>query len=237
MTLPWFRFYHEFVGDPVIQQLDFGDQRHYVMVLCLKAAGVLDREFPTEDYRHRVICRALGLDPLAGSEAKRRLQDVGLLDGSWHPPAWDKRQFKSDNSTARVQAYREKRNAQSSEEESKKETDTDTEGNVTCNVSETLPTRNATQKGRKAALPDDFGLTEARTKYATDRLPKVDCAELLEAFRDYHAKEGTVAKDWDASWRTWVRNALQFGYPMVAAPGTAKAKQIRFDANGRQISD
>jgi hypothetical protein len=132
--------YHEFAGDPAVQCLDFGDQRHYVMVLCFKASGFLDREMPSGDFRHRAICKALGLDPLAGGEARRRLQEVGLVDADWQPLGWDKRQYKSDNSTARVKKFR----AKSEEEETKKETDTDTEGNVTCNVSETFQASDAT---------------------------------------------------------------------------------------------
>lgn len=42
-----------------------------------------------------------------------------------------------------------------------------------------------------------------------------DGPHLLAAFCDHHAAKGTVAKDWDATWRTWVRRALSYGYPML----------------------
>ena len=61
MSKPWFRMYHEFAGDPVIQALAFEDQRHFVMLLCLKCSGLLDRDFPSPDFRSRMIVRGLGL--------------------------------------------------------------------------------------------------------------------------------------------------------------------------------
>jgi hypothetical protein len=233
MSLPWFRMYHEFAGDPVMQGLAFEDQRHYVMVLCFKASGLLDREMPSVDIRHAVICKALGLDVLAGSEARRRLSAFGLVDEDWQPSAWDRRQFKSDVSTGRVQKYRERSSSESSEEELIP-LKTDTERNVSSNVSETFHKPKAK---RATGIPEDFGLTDERTKYAADRLPNVDAPELLASFRDHHSSKGTVAKDWDASWRTWVRNAQKFGYPMVrlTAAQVATAKPKRIDPNGRVL--
>ena len=116
--------------------------------------------------------------------------------------------------------------------ESYSDLDTDTESNVT----ETLPdnkksTRTATR------IPEGFGLTPEREAYAVKNLPKVDAAGLMEAFRDHWtAASGQKARkvDWDATWRTWVRNANQFGYPMITA-ASAGARPPRLDANGRAI--
>jgi len=99
--------YAEFSGDPVIQSMAFEDQRHYVVLLCLKCSGVLDRDVPTEALT-RIVLRGLGLDPVAGSEAKRRLLEVGLIDDSWQPCAWERRQYRSDSSTERVREYRKR---------------------------------------------------------------------------------------------------------------------------------
>ena len=226
MSLPWFRMYHEFAGDPVIQCLAFEDKRHFVMVLCLKGSGFLERDFPTDEFRNRMVCHALGLDPVAGSEAKRRLMEVGLVLPDWQPRSWDKRQFKSDSVSARVQKFRLRK-------ESESDSDTDTESNVTRNVTETLH-----KKKSATRIPEDFGITPEREAYAVKNLPNVDATALMEAFRDHwSAASGVKAckADWDATWRTWVRNANQFGYPMVTVSSRA-APQIRIDANGRQIS-
>lgn len=108
-TKSWLRLYHEFADDPKIQMLAFEDQRHYVMVLCLKGRGVIDSNTPTAEYRERMIAKALGLDPLTSREVKFRLMEPGLIDEQWQPVKWADRQFESDTSTTRVQKYRDKR--------------------------------------------------------------------------------------------------------------------------------
>jgi hypothetical protein len=93
--------YAEFATDPVVQSLAFDDQRHYVVLLCLKCSGVLDRDIDKKS-RDRIICRGLGLDPSAASETKRRLMDVGLINKDWQPKNWDKRQFSDRNGATAI---------------------------------------------------------------------------------------------------------------------------------------
>lgn len=109
MALPWFRMYTEFATDPNIQCLAFEDQRHYIVLLCLKGSEVLDKEYQDSDQRERVIRRVLGLDTDAADEARKRLMRANLIDLKWNPLAWDKRQYKSDVSTERVKKFRQKR--------------------------------------------------------------------------------------------------------------------------------
>jgi uncharacterized protein YdaU (DUF1376 family) len=88
---------------------------------------------------------------------------------------------------------------------------------------------------RASALPPEFELTEIRREYATSKLPNVDPTEMFAAFRDHHSAKGTTAKDWDASWRTYVRNGLKFGYPMVVKAQQPPQKIVRYDSRGRVI--
>jgi len=55
---PWFKFHHEFATDPVVQLLSFEDQRHFIVLLCLKANGALDRNYGNSRTRQRVILSA-----------------------------------------------------------------------------------------------------------------------------------------------------------------------------------
>jgi hypothetical protein len=103
--LPWFRLYAEFAFDPEIQSLAFEDQRHFVMVLCLKCSGILDKDHAVEQ-RQKVVSRALGLYAGGLEEAKRRLIEAGLIDDDWQPCNWKKRQYLSDTSTDRVRKHR-----------------------------------------------------------------------------------------------------------------------------------
>jgi uncharacterized protein YdaU (DUF1376 family) len=85
---------------------------------------------------------------------------------------------------------------------------------------------------RASAIDPEFGLTPERTEYAKQHLPNVDAPALMEAFRDHHVSRGTVLKDWDAGWRTWVRNALKFGYPMPRP----EVKLVKTAPTAEQIS-
>ncbi len=108
--LPWFRMYSEFATDPVVQILDHADQRHYVMILCMKCNGTLDRAI-SDDNKTRIIARVLGLDLVATEAVKRKLLDLRFIDVSWQPRSWKSRQFESDNSTDRVRKYRNNKKA------------------------------------------------------------------------------------------------------------------------------
>jgi 5-methylcytosine-specific restriction endonuclease McrA len=112
VSLPWLRLYTEFASDPKIQILAFEDQRHYVMLLCLQGNGILDASSVNENYRERLIAKALGLDPASAAEVKRRLMEGGLICETWHPSAWNKRQMKSDHDSGeRTERYRANRAA------------------------------------------------------------------------------------------------------------------------------
>jgi len=94
-SLPWFRMYAEFMGDPVIQELSFEDQRHYAIILCMKCNGTLDRNIKGEN-RDRIIFRGLGLDQEKAEKVKEKLLESDLICKKWHPKGWEKRQFVSD---------------------------------------------------------------------------------------------------------------------------------------------
>ncbi len=107
---PWFKFHHEFATDPVVQLLSFEDQRHFVVLLCLKASGALDRQYGSEGMRERVILSALRIDRVALVDVKNRLLEIAVIDADWQPTAWEKRQESKDKTAAERQ--RRKREAE-----------------------------------------------------------------------------------------------------------------------------
>ena len=136
---PWFRMYSDFMFDEKIEFLAFEDQRHYVFILCMKNSGLIDKEYTQPGMLDRVVSKRLGLYGEAFEAAKKRLVESGLIDYKFQPVAWDKRQFLSDSSTDRVQAYRERTKqvkrfgnvtvtAQEADTETETETDTEKEG-------------------------------------------------------------------------------------------------------------
>lgn len=63
--------------------------------------------------------------------------------------------------------------------------------------------------GRRATqLPANWGPTAAHVEMA--RSIGVVASDQAEQFRDYHTAKGSTMKDWDAAFRTWLRNAKRF---------------------------
>ena len=64
-------------------------------------------------------------------------------------------------------------------------------------------------KKQKTTFPEDFKPSDAVSQLATEKKwdPPQD---QIEAFRDYHVSKGSRFLDWDAAFRTWLRNADQF---------------------------
>ena len=104
--LPWFRAYTEMMDDEKLRLLAFEDRWHFVAILCMKGAGILDES------GHLLMRKAavkMGLAVRELEEVARRLSEVGLIDAATlQPLAWDARQMKSDSSAERVQAFRER---------------------------------------------------------------------------------------------------------------------------------
>lgn len=122
MAMSWFRMYTEFLTDPLIRMLAFEDQRHFVAALCLKASGVLDKEYPSPEVKRQVIASTMGLNGEVSDlghdlgqnsldAANGRLRKLGLVDQDWQPRNWEKRQFQSDSSTERTRKYRQNRHS------------------------------------------------------------------------------------------------------------------------------
>ena len=104
MNLPWFRLYTEFLTDPLIRMLAPGDRAHFIDVLCMKALGVLDKEYSSDALRNAVISRYVGVtgtvtgnDNISQLDATRdRLLAHVLIVDRWQPINWEKRQFQKD---------------------------------------------------------------------------------------------------------------------------------------------
>jgi hypothetical protein len=134
-ALPWFRLYHRMIDDDKLRLLAFEDRWHFVALCCLKAEGLLDSDACS--LRDRKIAVKLGVQARELDEVGRRLKEVGLVDDNLSPIAWDELQYKSDNSTKRVQNFREKQRCNNvkryrnvSVTGQDKDTDTDTEVNT-----------------------------------------------------------------------------------------------------------
>lgn len=222
MAMPWFRMYAEWASDPVVQSLAFEDQRHHAVLLCLKCNGTLDRAISPEQ-RERIIVRGLGLDSLTAAEAKRRLIEVGLIDDSWQPNGWDKRQYASDISTNRVRNHRKNK-----ETGNVSETFKETSGNGFGNAPDTEQNRYRTDTETTSAetssapvvlIPlnngEDFPIHENQCAEWGTLFPAVDVPQELRAMRAWcianprNRKTRSGVLRFATSWLTRAQNSAR----------------------------
>lgn len=105
-NLPWFRMYAEAIDDEKLRLLAFEDRWHFIALLCCKGQGILD---DTDPLLMRKVAVKMGVDVRTLDEIARRLAEVGLIEAATLQPAkWDDRQMRSDSSTERVRAFRER---------------------------------------------------------------------------------------------------------------------------------
>ena len=118
MSNPWFRMYSEFSHDPKVQMMNEAMQRRYIMILCMRCSNSLVTLHETEVAFHLRISN----EELA--ETKALFIQKGFIDSDWNLLNWEKRQFASDTSRARVAKHRALHKAKQEPE---------------CNVTEPLP--------------------------------------------------------------------------------------------------
>lgn len=231
MADQWFRFYNSAVNDPKVQRLSAALFRFWVNSLCLASnnAGKLPELVD--------LCFCLRLSENQANSYLRELISCELIDdggdGTLTPHNWDDRQFKSDASKERQQRYRDRhrndaRDVTATVTVTAQETDTesDTEQNreskkepaavaapARSKDASLFPTKTPKKKTR---CPDGFP-GELERVYAEREWTSLGRCDLVpfvsretEKFRDHHSASATLSANWPASWRMWVRNAIEF---------------------------
>lgn len=213
--MAWLRLYDNILDDPKIQMLSDGSFRLLINLWCLakRNDGFITNDLESLSFSLRLTSKKL-------ESTLQNLIDAHLLDreeNGFKPHNWESHQYVSDLSTVRVKRFRKRRETQS---ETPPETDTesDTETETESKKQEGALTRTPSKReGRRGtSLPEIFPtLADIQAACALWRERGRDdlcdrVADEAAQFRDHHASRGTVAKDWPATWRTWVRNALKF---------------------------
>jgi len=101
--LPWLKMWRQFATEITVQELSFENQRHWVMILCLRCGTKEPVENP--DSRISVFLR---IGKKATADLKKVLMAAKMIDEFWNPVNWEKYQANGYVSTSRVQKYREK---------------------------------------------------------------------------------------------------------------------------------
>lgn len=83
------------------------------------------------------------------------------------------------------------------------------------------------QTSRRTLIPEDFTVSGRIVELAKEnKWP--DPWDELNAFKDYHIAHGTLMADWEAAFRTWLRNCLRFNKAApVIKPVPPKPKLTR----------
>jgi hypothetical protein len=103
MANPWFRLYSEFAHDPKIQMMPEAMQRRYIMLMCMRCSETLETLHEAE------IAFQMRLTDEELTKTKELFLSKGFIDDEWNLTNWEKRQYVSDTSTARVRKHRDKK--------------------------------------------------------------------------------------------------------------------------------
>jgi len=88
------------------------------------------------------------------------------------------------------------------------------------------------KKRKPTVIPDDFVLDDKMRAFATERhFDTREIQKMLERFVDYHQIKGDESADWFASWRTWVRNQVEF----AIENGTRRADGTPFSVQSQLL--
>jgi len=120
MANQWFRLYAEFATDPKVQMLSESDQRRYIMLLCVRCNG--DVTLQDEE-----VAFQLRISNEEWAQTKAVFISKSLITEDNKPTAWDKRQYISDSSAARVAKHRNTKKQERNVTVTPPDTDTDTD--------------------------------------------------------------------------------------------------------------
>lgn len=102
MANQWFRLYAEFSTDPKVQMLSESDQRRLIMLFCFRCNGHVTLQDEEVTFMLRISNDEWQV-------TKSSFIEKGFINNSNEIQNWDKRQFVSDSSAARVAKHREKK--------------------------------------------------------------------------------------------------------------------------------
>jgi hypothetical protein len=85
------------------------------------------------------------------------------------------------------------------------------------------------------SLPAEFQLNEVSTAYAQER--KLNIADELLSFANWHTAKGSTFKDWQAAWRTWCDKAVEFGRSKGGSPPSKQSSRNSYDQQAREAQE
>jgi hypothetical protein len=217
--------YSEFSHDPKVQMMTEAMQRRYIMILCMRCSNSLVTLHETEVAFHLRISN----EELA--ETKALFIQKGFIDSEWNLLNWEKRQFASDTSRARVAKHRALHKAKQEPEcnvtepllkqkSNALDTDTDTDKEPNGSVASKLPTCPVDLIAKAyheilPELPDVRLMDDGRKKAIKDRWKWVLTTTKPDGTRRAETKE--QATEW---FRSYFERARDNDFLMGRTPRT-----------------
>jgi hypothetical protein len=89
----------------------------------------------------------------------------------------------------------------------------------------------AARPARATQLPTDWKPNDKHREFAADN--RINLAAEVDQFADHHRAKGSTMKDWDAAFRTWLRNAVKWRKEEPAKPRIlTEARDIELPPDG-----
>lgn len=250
---PWFRIYTEALQDRKLRRLPPAQRWVWIAVLSLSCQSprrgrllLAEGEPATIDdvADEAAVPKAQARQAMAAFE---RLGMVATDEDAWIVPKWDKRQWESDNSTERVQRHR---NGQRNNDETlhregmersasrapttESESESEAEGGSTRagqgereGEQRSDTSRGKPRSDRATRIPDGWTPAAEEQLQTEAQAADVDLHRELERFRDYWQAQGGQRGrrvDWQATWRNWLRKAIDDKPQRNGRPPPANSK-------------
>ena len=236
---PWFRLYVEAVTDMKLARLTPAQKWLWVVVLAAAKQSAIEGFLMLSEREPMTavdLARMADMRERDVTEGLELMSRLGLIDvdrnlGAFQVVAWSRRQYESDNGTARTRKHRSKvvrwnddgtfhqrsGNGDGTHQITDTETETETTPPSPPPTLAAVPDPNGGRKRpqRGSQLPDGWKPNDRHEAYATEQ--SLDLNHEMSQFASHHKAKGSVMKDWDQAFWTWLRNAKKWARPAPAS--------------------
>lgn len=189
-------------------------EEHGAYLLLLMAAWRSDDcSLPNDPKK---LARIAGLSPRRWGQISATILDFWVIENGriFNQRLRKERGYVIRKSESNRENARKRWEAQAAENKEGDECERTSDGNAPPPSPPPVEPNGSTFDGKKSRgtnLPDDFepSLTPSAHAHADALGPKRFAAE-LQKFRDYHTAKGSRMKDWQAAFRTWLTNAVEW---------------------------
>lgn len=207
---PWFRFYVEALHDWKLRRLSPAERWLWVAILTFARESCIAGYLMVSEWH------ALADDELASyadvplklvQKALPKMVDFGMIErdenlGAWHVNNWDRRQFESDDVTARTSKHRSK--------ELDRNVPSPFVGTGNSESVSVIEKQSTDRRRAETFIPEDFSLSAEMRSYARDKgFGYLDLDTELDKFINHAHQNDRKCRDWISAWRNWVINAAK----------------------------